>query len=52
MKEDEINGACSTDGRGKKCQNISLEDLKVRAYLENQGGDMRIILKLISKIRM
>jgi hypothetical protein len=44
IKED-MGGACSMDGRDKKCIQYCLENLKRRNHLKELGVDGRIILE-------
>jgi hypothetical protein len=46
FKENEMGGACSTNGRDEKCvQKFWSENLKGRDHLEDLGVDGRIILE-------
>jgi hypothetical protein len=45
VKEDEMGGVCSTDGRDEKYIQILVGKLKGRDHLEHLGADGRIILQ-------
>jgi hypothetical protein len=43
MKEDEIDGACSTHGRQRNAWKFLLENIKERDHLEKLGVDGTIL---------